>query len=69
MEGQAARTPSKQASLTTLWKIESPTPEQTPSTHKKLRTSRYESPASQASFYKELEAKRLEAEKAEKERE
>ena len=67
-EEPPTKTPSKQSSLTSLWGLQTPSPEQTPNSHKKQRTASYESPASSAAFFKELETKRLEAEKAEKER-
>ena len=62
-----AQTPRKQASLTRLWSFSPKTPAtETPSSHKKLRASPYETPESAECFFKDLEAKRLQAEEDEK---
>ena len=66
MKRAAETTPKKQASLSSLWGLASPAPEEPPSSHKKLRSLL--SPDGAASFYKDLEAKRLEAETLEAER-
>ena len=62
-----AKTPRKQASLTRLWSFSPKTPAtEPPSSHKKLRASPFETPESAECFFKDLEAKRLQAEEDEK---
>ena len=61
------KTPRKQASLTRLWSFSPKTPAtEPPSSHKKLRASPFETAESADCFYKDLEAKRLQAAEDEK---